>query len=75
MSAKSVPIICSLVIFSVESKSLLDHYRCLKKGCIAHQSICACANPKISLYIRYNSEELQTMLKTVESKANSKTGQ
>ncbi|CAD8120268.1 unnamed protein product [Paramecium sonneborni] len=48
--------------------------KCLKKGCIAHQSVCACSNPKISLYIRYNSEELQTMLTTLESKANSTTG-
>lgn len=58
MSVKSVLIICSLVIFFVESKSYIDHYRCLKKGCITHQSVCACSNPKISLYIRYNNEEL-----------------
>ncbi|CAK91109.1 unnamed protein product (macronuclear) [Paramecium tetraurelia] len=62
--------ICSNYMFS----SYIFCGKCLKKGCIAHQSVCACSNPKISLYIRYNSEELQTMLTTLESKANSKTG-
>ncbi|CAD8197841.1 unnamed protein product [Paramecium octaurelia] len=61
---RSVCKICSNYMFL----SYIFCGKCIKKGCICHQSICACAAPQISLYIRYNFEELQAMLATLESK-------
>ncbi|CAD8122726.1 unnamed protein product [Paramecium sonneborni] len=61
---RSVCKICSNYMFL----SYIFCGKCIKKVCICHQSICACATPQISLYIRYSNIELQTMLATLESK-------
>ncbi|CAD8210573.1 unnamed protein product [Paramecium octaurelia] len=61
---RSVCKICANYMFL----SYIFCWKCLKKGCISHQSICACSAPQISLYIRYNNEELQGMLAKLESK-------